>query len=193
MQYSKLLSHLDIGDSTLRSPTPCLITGMSERCMASPDGSFSKSCAATCIAEMIVLSLKGKFRNATLSCCLAGAIATNELERAVDAVCCLGTAATVVEVVDACRERRLEMMVGVSGTMKDEMEVTNNIIIRNKRTSLTQGCEYLRSVEGVPCRWHSLLLRCRGLSLHLAPGRGSGSPESLIERIVTPALDVPAQ
>ena len=140
---------------------------------------------------MIVLSLKGKFRNATLSCCLAGAIATNELERAVDAVCCLGTAATVVEVVDACRERRLEMMVGVSETMGGGIEQL--YFIEKGGCSLTQGCEYLRSVEGVPCRWHSLLLRCRGLSLHLAPGRGSGSPESLIERIVTPALDVPAQ
>ena len=120
-------------------------------------------------------------------------MATNELERAVDAVCCLGTAATVVEVVDACRERRLEMMVGVSGTMKDEMEFTNNIIISNKRTSLTQGCEYLRSVEGFPCRRHSLLLRCRGLSLHLTPGRGSGPPESLIERIVTPEINMPVQ
>ena len=54
---------------------------------------------------------------------MAGAIATNELERVVDVVWCLGTAATVVEVVDACRERRLEMMVGVSEMMKGGIEL----------------------------------------------------------------------
>ena len=49
---------------------------------------------------------------------MAGAIATKEVGRAAAAAaplvstCCLGTAA--VDVVDACRERRLEMMVGVS-------------------------------------------------------------------------------
>ena len=51
---------------------------------------------------------------------MAGAIATKEVGRAAVAAapllsaCCLGTAAAAVDVVDACRERRLEMMVGVS-------------------------------------------------------------------------------
>ena len=68
------------------------------------------------------------------------------------------------------------------------LELDDIKAIDSRDGNLTQGCEYLGSVKGVSCRCSCLVLPCRGLRLHLAPSRSSGSPECLIERIVTPYI-----